>query len=142
MEPILTCVYYLIFDSKNSKKSVYRLLFRDPVVQKITGHKNVKSYFIIELPDYKFPNLLYSAKSMLQRGCAFIVKAGTIILVCNAAVFLMSNFNWSLQMIVDEEGAVVLFLAIRYIYKAKKKGVKCIGCPQGNNCSHNCNCGK
>ena len=30
--------------------------------------------------------------------------------------------------------ALVLFLAIRYIYKEKKKGVQCIGCPYAGNC--------
>lgn len=40
---------------------------------------------------------------MLERGKAYIVKAGTIILVCNTAVQIMQSFNWQLQLI--EEGA-------------------------------------
>ncbi len=28
--------------------------------------------------------------------------------------------------------------AVRYIYKAKKTGVKCIGCPNGGNCHGGC----
>lgn len=31
--------------------------------------------------------------------------------------------------------AVIIGLAIRYIVKEKKRGVKCIGCPEGCNCS-------
>ncbi|MBQ1946309.1 MAG: FeoB-associated Cys-rich membrane protein [Clostridia bacterium] len=38
--------------------------------------------------------------------------------------------------------SVVLLLvvggAVRYIYKSKKQGVKCIGCPHGGKCSGNC----
>jgi len=34
--------------------------------------------------------------------------------------------------------AGILGMAIRYIVKAKKKGVKCIGCPEGSKCSGNC----
>ena len=30
--------------------------------------------------------------------------------------------------------AVILFLAIRYIVKEKKKGNKCIGCPYAESC--------
>lgn len=30
--------------------------------------------------------------------------------------------------------AVILFFAVRYIYKSKKKGVKCIGCPCAGSC--------
>ncbi len=33
---------------------------------------------------------------------------------------------------------VVLALAIGYVIKQKKKGIKCIGCPDSKNCSGNC----
>ena len=29
---------------------------------------------------------------------------------------------------------LILFLAIRYIVKEKKKGTRCIGCPQAGSC--------
>ena len=31
--------------------------------------------------------------------------------------------------------AFAVFKAIRYIYKAKKSGVKCIGCPDAGTCA-------
>ena len=34
--------------------------------------------------------------------------------------------------------AVIVGLGIWYLYRAKKKGVKCIGCPDGAKCSGNC----
>ena len=67
------------------------------LINAITGNKNKKSYFIIELPEYKAPSLLRSAKSMLERGWSYIVKAGTIILVCNFAVHLLQSFSWSFE---------------------------------------------
>ena len=73
------------------------------LVQKIAGHKNRKSFFIIELPEYKVPSLKRAFMDMCSRGWAYIVKAGTIILVCNAVVFIMQSFNWSFQLV--EEGA-------------------------------------
>ena len=73
------------------------------LVKKITGQKYRKSFFIIELPEYKIPSLKRACISMLERGKAYIVKAGTIILVCNTAVQIMQSFNWQLQLI--EEGA-------------------------------------
>ena len=33
---------------------------------------------------------------------------------------------------------LILGSAAGYIYKAKKKGVKCIGCPQGSKCTGGC----
>ena len=72
------------------------------LVNRIAGHKLRKSYFIIELPEYKLPSLWRACKSMCQRGWSYIVKAGTIILLCNAAVYLMQSFNWSFELV--EEG--------------------------------------
>ncbi len=73
------------------------------LVKKITGQKYRKSFFIIELPEYKFPSLKRAGGSMLERGKAYIVKAGTIILVCNTVVQIMQSFNWQFQLV--EEGA-------------------------------------
>ena len=73
------------------------------LVNKIAGHKNRKSFFIMELPEYKLPSLKRAALSMFSRGWSYIVKAGTIILLCNAVVYIMQSFDWSFQLV--EEGA-------------------------------------
>ncbi len=80
------------------------------LVKKITASKFRKSFFIIELPEYKLPSLKRATLSMLSRGKAYIIKAGTIILVCNAVVHIMQTFNWQLQ-IVEEEAANTSILA-------------------------------
>jgi len=72
------------------------------LVNHITGNARRKSYFIMEMPEYKLPSLKRASLSMLSRGWSYIVKAGTVILVCNAIVFVMQSFNWNLQMV--EEG--------------------------------------
>ena len=69
------------------------------LVSKVTGHKNRKSFFIIELPEYKIPSFKRAFLSMLSRGKSYIVKAGTVILVCNTAVQIMQSFTWKLQLI-------------------------------------------
>ena len=72
------------------------------LVNKVTGYKYRKSFFIMELPEYKFPSSKRAVFSMLARGKAYIVKAGTTILVCNTVVQIMQSFNWQLQLV--EEG--------------------------------------
>ena len=72
------------------------------LVNKIAGHKNRKSFFIMELPEYKVPSLKRAFLSMCSRGWSYIVKAGTIILLCNAIVYIMQAFDWRLQLV--EEG--------------------------------------
>ncbi|MBQ7933643.1 MAG: ferrous iron transport protein B [Lachnospiraceae bacterium] len=72
------------------------------LVKALTGCKYRKSFFIIELPEYKLPSLKRAFFSMCSRGKAYIIKAGTVILVCNAVVQIMQTFNWQLQLV--EEG--------------------------------------
>lgn len=72
------------------------------LVNKVTGYKFRKSFFIIELPEYKIPSFKRAFLSMCSRGKAYIIKAGTVILVCNTVVQIMQGFNWKLQVV--EEG--------------------------------------
>ena len=65
------------------------------LVNRITNVRRKKSYFIIELPEYKFPSIPRAVKSMCSRGWAYIVKAGTVILLCNTMVQIMQTFTWS-----------------------------------------------
>ena len=78
------------------------IFFGALLVNEITGIKNKKSYFIMELPEYKVPSFKRAFDSMLSRGWAYVVKAGTVILVCNTAVQIMQSFNWNFELV--EEG--------------------------------------
>ena len=78
------------------------IFFGALLVNEITGIKNKKSYFIMELPEYKVPSLKRAFESMISRGWAYIVKAGTVILVCNTLVQVMQSFNWNFELV--EEG--------------------------------------
>ena len=72
------------------------------LIKAVTGYKYRKSFFIMELPSYRIPSLKRACFSMLERAKAYIIKAATIILVCNCAVQLMQTFNWHFQVV--EEG--------------------------------------
>ena len=72
------------------------------LVNRIAGHKNRKNFFIIELPEYKAPSFKRAFADMCSRGWSYIVKAGTIILLCNAVVFIMQSFDWSFQLVAED----------------------------------------
>ena len=72
------------------------------LIKWITGYKYRKSFFMIELPKWKAPSVTFALKSMLERAKAYIIKAGTIILVCNTVVQILQTFNWQFQVV--EEG--------------------------------------
>ena len=88
------------------------------LINKITGHKVRKSYFIIELPEYKAPSLKRAFLSMCSRGWAFIVKAFTIILLCNTVVQVMQTFNWSFQTVAEgaENTSILASIATPFAY--------------------------
>ena len=86
------------------------------LINKITCYKARRSFFIIELPEYKIPSLWRAFKSMCGRGWAYIVKAGTVILVCNFVVYLMQNFNWSFEMIDDPNQSILASIASPIAY--------------------------
>ena len=80
------------------------------IINKITGNKK-KNFFIMELPEYKAPSLGRAAKSMLSRGWAYIVKAGTVILLCNTAVQVMQSFTWSLTVAQTADASILASVA-------------------------------
>ena len=88
------------------------------LVNKVTGHKGRKSYFIIELPEYKTPSLWGAVKSMCSRGWAYVVKAATVILRCNTAVQIMQSFNWSFRLVEEgmEHTSILASIAIPFAY--------------------------
>ena len=86
------------------------------LVNKITGYKARKSFFIIELPEYKAPSLWGAFKSMCSRGWAYIVKAATIILLCNMAVQLMQTFDWSFQVAETADSSILASIGAPFAY--------------------------
>lgn len=86
------------------------------LVNKIAGYKARKSFFIIELPEYKVPSLLFAFKAMCARGWAYIVKAATIILLCNTAVQVMQTFNWSFQVAETADSSILASIAGPFAY--------------------------
>ncbi len=92
------------------------IFFSALIINKITGYKARKSFFIIELPEYKVPNFWKACVSMCQRGWAYIVKAGTIILVCNFAVQLMQSFTWTLQPADSASDSILATISTPFAY--------------------------
>ncbi|MBR6537153.1 MAG: ferrous iron transporter B [Lachnospiraceae bacterium] len=86
------------------------------LVNKITGNSAKKSYFIIELPEYKLPSVWRAFTSMCGRGKEYIVKAATIILVCNTVVQIMQTFTWSFQVAESADTSILASIAGPFAY--------------------------
>ncbi|MBR2955003.1 MAG: ferrous iron transporter B [Ruminococcus sp.] len=86
------------------------------LVNLITGHRAKNSFFIIELPEYKIPSLWGAFKSMCSRGWEYIVKAATIILLCNTAVQIMQSFTWSFKVAEQADHSILATIASPFAY--------------------------
>ena len=95
---------------------IFLILVCALLVNRLAGYKVRKSFFIIELPEYKVPSLKRAVISMCSRGWAYIVKAGTIILVCNTVVQLMQSFTWSFQVAEAADSSILASIAGPFAY--------------------------
>ena len=86
------------------------------LVNKVAGYKNRKSFFIIELPEYKIPSLWGAFKAMCSRGWAYIMKAATIILLCNTAVQIMQTFDWSFGVAASADSSILASIAAPFAW--------------------------
>ncbi len=92
------------------------IFFGALLVNKITGRKKKKSYFIIELPEYKAPSVWRAVKSMCSRGWSYIVKAATIILLCNTVVQIMQTFTWKFTVAETADASILASVAGPFAY--------------------------
>lgn len=79
---------------------------------------NVKSidrtfdqYHFIELPNYQRPSLKTALRVMLDRAWEFVKKAGTIIVLMNGIVWLLSNFNFQFALVSNPDHSMLRYLA-------------------------------
>ena len=86
------------------------------LINLITGYKAQKSFFIIELSEYKLPSFWSAFKSMCSRGWEYIVKAATIILLCNMAVQLMQTFSWNFTVADSANESILASVATPFAY--------------------------
>ncbi len=92
------------------------IFFGALIINKITGYKARKSFFIIELPEYKAPSLWRAFKSMCSRGWSYIVKAATIILLCNTAIQIMQTFTWNFTVAENARDSILASIANPFAY--------------------------
>ena len=86
------------------------------LVNGITGNRKKRSFFIMELPEYKVPSFVRAFTSMCGRGWEYIVKAATIILLCNTAVQVMQTFDWTFKVAESADSSILASIASPFAY--------------------------
>jgi ferrous iron transport protein B len=72
--------------------------------------KGKSTSFITELPAYKLPNLSYIAYDVLGKSKAFLVRAGSIILLASIAIWFLINFSFTMTYGVDVNQSMLAHL--------------------------------
>ena len=92
------------------------IFFAALIINKITNNEAKKSFFIMELPEYKTPSLLRAFRSMCSRGWSYVVKAATVILLCNTAVQIMQTFTLKLTVAESADASILASIAGPFAY--------------------------
>lgn len=69
--------------------------------------KNSGSTFILELPPYRLPSLKSTLIHMWEKAKGFMVKAGTVILIATVVLWVLTTFNFSLNMVDNTYESII-----------------------------------
>jgi ferrous iron transport protein B len=76
------------------------------VLKKTKAFAGDPAPFVMELPSYHMPRMKGVLIHMWDRGKQFIKKAGTIIAVASAAIWILQSTSWSFQL-VDTQSSIL-----------------------------------
>lgn len=78
------------------------------ILKKFKMFKGEVEPFLMELPKYHAPSAKNTLVQMWDRGKEFIIKAGTIIFVASAMIWVLQSFDWSFRLVLDDpEGSIL-----------------------------------
>lgn len=83
------------------------IIFLSALIMKKFWFKGKHSSFILELPDYKVPNLKFILYDVFEKVKAFIQQAGSIILLASIIVWFLISFSWTLQYGIDPNQSIL-----------------------------------
>ncbi|MFA6804013.1 MAG: ferrous iron transport protein B [Candidatus Methanomethylophilaceae archaeon] len=83
------------------------ILMSGIILKKWKSLSGEPSPFIMELPPYHVPGIITVIKSTLDRGWAFVKKAGTFILLACSLVWFLSAFSWNLTMVESIDSSML-----------------------------------
>ncbi|MCF7929891.1 MAG: ferrous iron transport protein B [Acholeplasmataceae bacterium] len=83
------------------------VIFLSALIMKKFWFKGKHSSFILQLPDYKVPNLKFIIFDVFEKIKAFIQQAGSIILLASIIVWFLISFSWTLNYGIDPNQSIL-----------------------------------
>ena len=120
--PIYLMFAATLFPNNSQTLIVYSIYFLGLAVAILSGiilsrtlFKGVESNFIMELPQYRVPTLKSVFIHAWDKVKGFAIKAGTIIFVSTVFIWLLSNFNFSGMVDMEDSFLAYIGNAIKFI---------------------------
>ncbi len=79
------------------------ILISGVILKKFRSLSGPATPFIMELPPYHVPSAVNVIKGTLDRGWAFVKKAGTIILLASVLIWLLSHYDAALNYLTEDD---------------------------------------
>jgi ferrous iron transport protein B len=121
--PIYLMFAATLFPNDSQTLIVYSIYLLGLVVAILSGiilsktlFKGVESNFIMELPQYRVPTLKSVFIHAWDKVKGFAIKAGTIIFVSTVFIWLLSNFNFSGMVDMEESFLAYFGNAVKFIF--------------------------
>lgn len=76
------------------------------LLKKLRLFKTQSDTFVLELPQYRLPQVKNVLIELWEKSKSFIIKAGTIIFISSVVLWVLQNFNWRFAM-VDAEHSLL-----------------------------------
>lgn len=121
--PIYLMFAATLFPNNSQTLIVYSIYFLGLAVAILSGiilsktlFKGVESNFIMELPQYRVPTLKSVFIHAWDKVKGFAIKAGTIIFVSTVFIWLLSNFNFSGMVDMEESFLAYFGNAVKFIF--------------------------
>ena len=87
------------------------------------SQRTFDQYHFIELPNYGSPSIKRAIKVMFDRALEFIKRAGTIIILMNGIVWILSNFNFSFQLVDHPDDSMLEVISQPLAFLLKPIGI-------------------
>ncbi|MDR0522894.1 MAG: ferrous iron transport protein B [Candidatus Methanoplasma sp.] len=97
---------------------IFCILLSGLILKKWRTLSGPSAPFMMELPAYHVPSLTGVIRSTLERGWAFVKKAGTFILLACVAIWFLSAFDWGFHMVEEVEESMLADIgnALKWIF--------------------------
>ena len=90
--------------------SIIVIIVASKAMKKFNYFSSSSNQLILELPDYRMPNIKYLIKDVKEKLLSFIKRAGTTIVLSSIIIWFLLSFSINLNYVVDIEESILAYI--------------------------------